>query len=105
MRADVEEGANLVVGAAANDHRLTSNAYSAEIVSVRQLGFVAHRNPCLFKYFLELFLEDLRVGIDAAVHPFVRLKRRLREPLPVILRCHVSAPRRMRTGIKTTSES
>src|SRR5262249_1508812 len=33
---------------------------------------------------LELFLENLRIGVDPAVHPFVGLERRLRQPLLVL---------------------
>ena len=47
MRADVEERAHLVVGTAAHDDRLARNRDGAEVVCVRQFGFVADGNPGL----------------------------------------------------------
>ena len=69
VRADVEKRANLIVRAAADDDRLARDGNRAEIVGIRQFGFVADRNPGLFEDLLVFFFEDLRIRINATVDP------------------------------------
>src|SRR5262245_870521 len=92
MRAHVQERAHLVVGAAANDDRFARNAAGAEVVRIGELRLVADRNPYALENVAQLILENLRIGIDAAVHPLAQLELRVGEPLLVILRRHFSPP-------------
>jgi len=68
--ADIEEGADLVVGVTADDDRLACDGHRPEVVRFGQFRFVADRNPDLLPDFLKLFLEDLLVAVDTAVRPF-----------------------------------
>src|SRR5262249_6676459 len=90
MRAHGDERAQLVAGARANDDWLACDAGSAEVVRIGQLRLVADRNPHALENVAELVLENLRVGIDAAVYPLAELKLRVGKPLLVILRRHAN---------------
>jgi hypothetical protein len=92
MRAHVEKRTHFVVGTAAHDDRLAGDAGGAEVVQVGQFRLVANRDPRTLEDVLKLVLENLWVGIDAAVNPLTKLERRVREPLLVILCRHFIPP-------------
>src|SRR5690606_13132015 len=84
VRADVEEGADLVVGAAADDDRLAGDRRRPGVVGLRQLRLVADRDPGLLEDPLELLLEDLRVRVETAVDPLAALEGRIGLPLAMV---------------------
>jgi hypothetical protein len=50
---------------------------------------VTYRNPGLLEDILEFLFEDLRVGIDATIHPLARFEGRIGGPLTMVFGSHV----------------
>src|SRR5688500_16233296 len=67
MRADVEKCPNFTVLAPDEGHRFAGDRGGAEVERRGQLALVQQKEPGALPDFLQLFLENLEIGVDAAV--------------------------------------
>src|SRR5216683_91398 len=71
MDAAVHQESHLAVVAAHHDHGLLTYVGHAEVARAGNLARVADIDPSAGEDFVHLFLEDGRVGIDAAMHAII----------------------------------
>ncbi|MCY1180697.1 hypothetical protein D9M73_211600 [compost metagenome] len=62
MLASVDQGVELTIAVAGNDHRLAAGAHRDEVVVIGQLAFVAGVDPVLLEDQFHLQIEQLRLG-------------------------------------------
>jgi hypothetical protein len=69
MGALIVQQLNLAAGIADQEQWLLADSGSEEVPGILHLAFMADINPCRSENFLELEVENVRVGVEAPVHP------------------------------------